>query len=143
MDRYEKLIHWASVGAMGVCFLAIIIVAVMIFWPLNVVEFKVDRFEVSPLHVRVGEVITINLQYEKFVDYPAEIRVSFVDTIITNAIEYTSLRKAGVYNHFRSLTVPKELAPGRYHLVFVASYKVNALRTERRETRSVFFDVVK
>jgi hypothetical protein len=137
-----KLFRWAAGGAILGGFLLLGLIGYMMFYPITPVKYLDDRFEVSPLVVKPGEFINIHLRYDKFIDSPAHIKISFVDTIITDALNYTSLRKRGSYDHWRKVAVPKGLLPGRYHLEFTVQYEINPLRTERAQTRSIYFDVV-
>ena len=137
-----KIFKVISYGSIVAGFILLIIMGYMAFFPINPVQYLDDRFEVNPLEVRSGGFINIHLRYNKFIDSPAHIKVSFVDTIITDAINYTSLRKAGYYDHWRKISVPKTLAPGRYYLIFSVKFDINPLRTEQRSTRSIYFDVI-
>jgi hypothetical protein len=136
IERQAKWLYFASWASIFAAFVTFLVVGFMLFYPVTTVEYLDDRFEVTPLKVKAGETLDIRLRYNKLTDSPATVNVCFVDTIITDAFTYTSLRKAGSYDHWRKVPVPTSLVPGRYYLIFSVHHKVNALRTNVTQTRS-------
>lgn len=141
IDNHRALL-WMSRTTFALGFVFLLIVAYMMFWPVTAIEYFDDRIEVSPVVVKPGDLMNIHLRYEKYINTPAEIKITFVDTMFTDALSYVSVRRSGVYDHWGAVQVPAVLLSGKYYIVFSAAYHINPLRTVRKEMRSLSFDVV-
>ena len=157
MKRVEKtfcniaqfLLAILALVILYVCFLVIYpYKTIDLVQPINIHENKVDR----------GEKVTYNVEYEKFTDKQAKVRVTLIDE--KDVFPVGTINKINLldHNHFCSWTfdgtfikgkgkvtqklkIPEDVNKGDVYFVITISYKVNFLKTIERNFISDVIEV--
>lgn len=125
MKKWLYFITWVTFGA---AFALMFTIFLWIIWPYHLVDFKADKFPVSPKVVQSGKSITYTVDYCKYTNITATVSRSFADGIIFPLQVQTTDRPKGCHVGNISIMVPRTLEPGEYFLIIQYRWKVNPLR---------------
>ena len=114
----------------------------MSFYPYKTLWINEPMKVITPV-VKAGEMLFINLEYEKFTDKPSDINKQLINGMIhTYEKSYSNLPK-GKHKYTYGMVIPKFLSPGKYKVVFTVSYEVNPFRTVTKTFSSEEFTVTR
>jgi hypothetical protein len=123
---------------------AMLIVAVWLFWPYDVIQHEFGPLPLENTVLHVGDVIAYHAKYEKYNDALGYAQVQLVDHVLIlfpSVIYSGASGKQDMWN--RSYTVPINTPPGKnYYLQFVVEYRVNPIRTVVERYRTDEFEVI-
>ena len=133
-----------TVGFMGI-FSAIILICLVFYWlvcPYNVAKFS-PVHPVYPKTVKAGGQIVLTVDFCKYTKHIPLVSRSFVDGVIYHVPEvYAIGNDTGCYTKNISVSVPKILPTGTYHINTIYKYQVNPIRTIDIKTVSEEFEVI-
>ena len=116
------------------------------FWPQDIVETYPTPYKiVYPTNkiIKQGDVLVYELKYNKETDLVPIVYRQFVDGLVFNVSDNTSvLTQAGRGTARVQITVPETLPPGKYHLNIKAVYQLNPLRTYTDTNNTEEFTII-
>ena len=120
----------------------LVYVLALLIYPYRTVEFNKLPIGVTNKTVKVGGVLSINVDSCRYTSVPTETSRRIVDGIVyvlPNAIINNNL---GCKKTTALINIPEGVEPGKYHLVSDLSWKVNPIRVITKTVESEEFTVV-
>lgn len=146
LSTKTKLINGAVYFALGAASVGMIVLACWSFTGRDAMTFEPDVVPVKPEQVRVGESVTMNLNFCKHTDAPGRVvrrlvsdRTEILAPTVNEAFE------SGCYEDLQvPVPIPAQVAPGMYHFNYRITYTTNPLhRGIVEEFNSKPFEVIK
>lgn len=100
-----------------------------LFRDYNVLEWKIEKYEMQKETYLVGEPLTYRTAFCKFGDYESVRVFTIVDGVSYLLPQQLSKADEGCYDFISSTIATPNLPSGKYHIESVIIYHVNPLRT--------------
>ena len=129
-------------------FLTIFIVYTGVFaywllWPFEPVRVNSITIENPGKIVKAGDILVYKICYEKLMPVSGKLSRKLINDTKIDLRDADITAPVGKDADFVQISVPPYAPPGKYHLWWSASYKVNPLRTVTVSKESEGFEVVK
>jgi hypothetical protein len=123
-----------------------LVVLVLLYWylyPYKPITFNKTPFPVETKIVKVGGILTYDIDYCKYNTIVPTTTKTFVDQIIYDIPDTTAIaKKVGCSTIFVDIQVPSNLPAGQYHLGITYHYQVNPVRKIDISVETEMFQVV-
>lgn len=140
----DHLFYKFSVFFLAVVCIFSIIMLYLLFAPITVIKANVQPYKVLTPNVKVGQQIVYQVDACKYMDVSGMIERNFVSTesgILYPALVETNNISSGCSKTRVSTTVPLFLPTGDYYISLRVVYKVNVMRDEIYNFKTVPFHV--
>lgn len=148
MDIFYKMGNSKHFGAILNFLLVfmIVLVGIILYWglyPYNVVDYKVDYFEMTKEEYKVGEQLTYRTAFCKHGGYSA-----ITTRVLKDGVSYlfpaqNSTSLEGCYDFISSSTEVPNVPEGQYIFEMTVTYQVNPIRTISYTKESKPFMIVR
>lgn len=119
-----------------------VVVGVSLFYPFNPLEIE-QPVKVLQDEYNAGDTVVVEFDFKKNTSIIPEITLALVDGVVYTIPTYKPINQVGQVTGKRVavLDIPLSIPCGEYHLVWVASYRYNTLRTVEVEYESEPFRI--
>jgi hypothetical protein len=113
-------------------------------YPFRTVEYLNSPFPIlNPDQVVVaGSDVSYVVDYCRYTDLPTHVTRSLVNEIIYTLPSVDVKSPEGCESSVTIVSIPKEIAPGKYHLESSLSWNINGFRVVTKQVRTQEFTVV-
>lgn len=120
----------------AVIIVTLLLLCVAIYWlirPYKVIDLT--HFTVTPARAKIGDEIIMHFHVHKYSHATAESNISLQDGTFYSLASNIVSSPPSEFDTAKPVLIDKAVPPGHYHVVIVARYKVNPLRTITRTFR--------
>lgn len=129
-SRKEKIIKIYIYGILSLSTIALVVMVYWSFWPYKTIVQSPKPFNlVGNDYADQGGTISYEYDYCKFTDVKATVSKQFVDGLIFQSEDVSTVLEEGCGHVHREIKIPKTLPAGKYKLKITATYKVNPIRS--------------
>jgi hypothetical protein len=116
----------------------------MLFYPFKTVDLYNGNYKTTKLIYKQGEILTLKLNYHKYINKPATVVRSFYNDLIYTLPTIETNNPMGTNECVSGLTsIPKELPPGKYTFKSNVTFKINSFRNISIDMETNEFEVIK
>ena len=145
LTRMEKakFFNWV-LSVLSVFMLGFVLLALYwVFRPYNIIEWKIDKYELQKDTYKVGDVLDFRTAFCKVGEYQANIVYHIEDGVTYLMPHQISRSPEGCRDFISNSLVVPDLPAGEYRLVGDISYEVNPFKTVHYRMESDLFNIVR
>lgn len=137
-----KIIHWFIYIFLLLSTLLVGYIWYSLIFPLDIIKPRTQPYKVLTPVVHSGGELVYVVDACKIMETTAVASRSFIDGVVFSLPSTTANIKKGCFKTNMSVTVPKQISSGTWHLQIDIEYKVNTFRTKTYHFKTENFQVI-
>lgn len=123
-------------------FIILVLGTYWLLYPYKIIEVKKIPATVITKTVKVGDMLSYEVDYCKYKQIPAEVTIEWVDDIMWTEPSFITNNPSGCFQSHPNHKVPV-LPAGAYHMHVIYKYQPNPIRTMYYEYDTESFQIIK